>query len=90
MFRRIAAAEITRHLTRAGHTHSSATDTWQPGHRAQQASPTTIRIHHDGPDEADHLDRYVHTLRALGYTVTTEQRAGRRPSIRVTHRGPAE
>ncbi|MEU5624253.1 hypothetical protein [Streptomyces tendae] len=82
---RVLAAEIARTLTARGHTNSTAGPAWQPGHRATQASPKTVRLWHDGPDEQPHLDQYVTALRGAGYTVTTERRAGKRPSLRITY-----
>ncbi|MFF2852632.1 hypothetical protein ACFVT5_41025 [Streptomyces sp. NPDC058001] len=81
---RIAAAEVARTLTARGHTNSLTGPAWRPGHRATQASPTTARVWHDGPDEADHLDQYTAALGTAGYTVTTERAASRRPSLRIT------
>ncbi|MER7801217.1 hypothetical protein ABTX71_12890 [Streptomyces parvulus] len=80
----IAAAEIARKLTARGHTNSLTGPTWRPGHRATQASPKTVRIWHDGPDEQQHLDQYAEVLRAAGYTVTAERSANKRPRIKVT------
>ena len=84
MHRRLAAAEIARTLTAHGHTNSLTGPTWRPGHRVTQASPSTVRTWHDGPDETDHLDRYATALRTAGYTVTTERTAGKRPTLRIT------
>ncbi|MEU9333169.1 hypothetical protein AB0D49_08385 [Streptomyces sp. NPDC048290] len=81
---RVVAAVIARTLTAQGHTNALTGPSWQPGHRATQASPTTARVWHDGPDETDHLDQYANALRAAGYTVTTERAAGRRPSLRIS------
>lgn len=78
MHHRIAAAEVARTLTARGHTNSLT------GHRAVQASPTTVRIWHDGPDETEHLDQYATALQAAGYTVTAERPAGKRPSLKIT------
>ncbi|MFJ6348631.1 hypothetical protein ACIQKB_04040 [Streptomyces sp. NPDC092046] len=82
---RIHAIDIARELAAAGHTNSEKGHTWTPGFRVSQASPRTVRIHHDGPDEHTHLDQYATALRNLGYTVTSERPRGRRPSIRATH-----
>lgn len=84
MHHRIAATEVARGLTARRHTNSLTGPEWRPGHRATQASPTTVRIWHDGPDEQQHLDRYATALRAAGYTVTAEQSARKRPSLRVS------
>jgi hypothetical protein len=81
---RVFASEIARTLTARGHTNSLTGPTWRPGHRVTQASPKTVRIWHDGPDEPAHLDRYAVALRSAGYTVATEQRAGKRPALRIT------
>jgi len=80
----IAAVEIARALTARKHTNSLTGPAWRPGHRATQASKTTVRVWHDGPDEADHLDQYAAALRTAGYTVTAERPAAKRPSIKVT------
>jgi hypothetical protein len=81
----ITAAEIARHLTNHGHTNTTTGPAWQPGYRPVQASPRTIRIWHDGPDETHHLDQYTETLRAAGYTVTAEPGTdSRRPTLRIT------
>jgi hypothetical protein len=85
MHQRVFAAEIARTLTARGHTNSLTGPAWRAGHRVTQASPKTARLWHDGPDEPDHLDRYAAALRAAGYTVTAERRAGKRPSLRITH-----
>ncbi|MEV8417815.1 hypothetical protein AB0P45_30085 [Streptomyces niveus] len=84
MHYRVFAADIARTLTACGHTNSQTGPAWRPGHRATQASPTTARVHHDGPDEAEHLKRYATVLAADGFTVTAERAAGRRPSLRIT------
>ena len=89
MHHRVYAADIARTLTTHGHNNSLTGPTWRPGHRAQQASPSTVRLWHDGPDEADHLDQYAELLRADGCTVTAEQTTGKRPSLRIT-RQPAK
>ncbi|MEV8402608.1 hypothetical protein [Streptomyces niveus] len=81
---RVFAADIARTLTARGHNNSQTGPAWSPGHRATQASPTTARVHHDGPDEAEHLKRYATALTSDGYTVTAERAAGKRPSIRIT------
>lgn len=90
MTRRIVAADVTRQLTCAGHTYADGAATWRAGFRTAQASPRTVRIHHDGPDEAARLNEYADHLRASGYTVTTERPAGKRPRIRVTFTAPEE
>lgn len=82
---RIRAAEIARSLTARGHTNSLTGLVWRAGHRATQASPKSVRLWHDGPDEPDHLDRYAVALRTAGYTVTVERPVGKRPSLRITH-----
>ncbi|WP_405676762.1 hypothetical protein OG292_19190 [Streptomyces sp. NBC_01511] len=81
---RVFAATIARTLTTHGHTNAIAGPVWSPGHRVQQASPSTIRIWHDGPDEHDHLTAYTEVLKNAGYTVTAELTADKRPSLRVT------
>lgn len=86
MTSRIHANDIAHHLTAAGHTNGDARPAWAPGFRVAQASPRTVRIHHDGPDEQHHLDQYAQTLRSLSYIVTAEKPTGRRPRIRATHR----
>lgn len=78
------ASEVIRRLKAARHTHSETGPAWQPGFRAGQASPRTVRIWHDGPDEVAYLERYAETLRPHGYTVTLERRAGKRPALRIT------
>ncbi|MBW5420307.1 hypothetical protein GKQ77_01810 [Streptomyces sp. BG9H] len=84
MHHRIAAAEVARTLTARGHTNSLTGSAWRPGHRATQASPSTARLWHDGPDEQDHLDQYAQALRGAGYTVTAEHTADTRPRLRIT------
>ena len=84
MHQRVFAAEIARTLTAQGHTNSLTGPAWRPGHRSTQASPRTVRLWHDGPDEQDHLDQYAAALRTAGYTVTAERPAGKRPSLRIT------
>ncbi|MEU9792914.1 hypothetical protein AB0E27_20190 [Streptomyces sparsogenes] len=81
----IAAADVARHLTARRHTNSTTGPTWRAGFRAQQASPRTVRIWHDGPDETEHLDQYAQVLRAAGYTVTSERAKTKRPALRITH-----
>jgi hypothetical protein len=85
MTRCIPAYGVSTTLTRAGHTDSTRSSAWTPGHRVQQASPRTIRVWHDGPDEQLHLDQYATALRAAGFTVIPERRRGKRPTLRVTH-----
>lgn len=63
MHQRVFAAEVARALTARGHTNSLTGRAWRPGHRATQASPKTVRLWHDGPDEQNHLDRYAQALR---------------------------
>jgi hypothetical protein len=84
MTSRITARDVADHLATTGHTDSTRGPNWTPGHRTQQASPRTIRIWHDGPDEQHHLDQYTPVLQAAGYTVTVERPRGRRPALRVT------
>lgn len=83
--RSIRATDVATHLTRARHTDSTKGPEWQAGHRATQASPKTVRLWHDGPDEQQHLDQYARTLRGLGYNVTAERPKGKRPRLRITH-----
>ncbi|MEU8473730.1 hypothetical protein [Streptomyces hygroscopicus] len=85
MTSRIAAADVAEHLTTAGHTNAVRRRTWSPGYRATQASPRTVRLWHDGPDEPHHLEQYAKALRAVGYTVTPEHPEGERPRLRITH-----
>lgn len=86
MTRTIIAAEIARHLTAARHTNTITGPSWQPGFRAQQASPRTVRLWHDGDGEQGHLDQYATVLRAKGYTVIPERGTlRRRPALRITH-----
>lgn len=85
MTRRIHAFDLTRLLSKAGHTHADSGTEWVPGFRVAQASPRTSRVHHDGPDEVAHLHQYAAVLRAAGYTVTPERPARKRPRLRVTH-----
>ncbi|MFG3085095.1 hypothetical protein [Streptomyces parvulus] len=84
MHYRIPASEIARKLTARGHNNTLTGPTWQPGHRAAQASPTTVRVWHDGPDEQAHLDEYAGILRTAGFTVTAERPSGKRPSLRIS------
>lgn len=82
----LPAYTVARRLATHGHTNSARRRaTWAPGYRVQQASPRTVRIWHDGPDEQHHLDQYTACLRAAGYTVTPERPRGERPRIRITH-----
>ncbi|GAA4823967.1 hypothetical protein [Streptomyces ziwulingensis] len=85
MTSRLPAFRVADVLAAAGHTDATRGLSWRPGFRATQASPRTVRIWHDGQSEAQHLARYVATLRPLGYYVTAERPAGLRPRIRVTH-----
>ena len=81
----ITAAEVAHDLT-GRHTDSTTGPAWRPGFRAQQASPRTVRLWHDGDAEQDHLDRYAETLRAKGHTVILERgHLRRRPTLRITH-----
>ncbi|PAZ15635.1 hypothetical protein CLM62_12630 [Streptomyces sp. SA15] len=84
MHYQLRAVDIARTLTARGHTNSLTGPTWRPGHRSTQASPKTVRLWHDGLDEAAHLDRYAAALQAAGYTVAAERPAGKRPCLRVT------
>lgn len=71
-------------LHTAGHTDSTNGRAWRPGYRVTQASPRTVRLWHDGPDEPQHLDQYARVLRRKGYYVTVETPKGKRPRIKVT------
>jgi hypothetical protein len=84
MTRRIYASRVADTLRTAGHTDSTRGPAWQPGCRASQASPRTVRLWHDGHDEQAHLDQYAKALRAGGYTVIPERVRGKRPALRVT------
>lgn len=84
MHQRVFAAEVARALTARRYPNSLTGPVWRPGHRATQASPRTVRLWHDGPDEQDHLDRYAQALQAAGYTVTAERPSGKRPRLRIT------
>ncbi|WP_439947208.1 hypothetical protein [Streptomyces sp. BBFR109] len=85
MTSRITAYMVGDALADAGHTDATRGPAWRRGYRAYQASPRTVRLWHDGPDEQDHLDRYAKTLRAIGYTVNSERKHRKRPALRVTH-----
>lgn len=85
MTSRIAAFHVADHLSNAGHTDSMRQPAWTPGYRTRQASPRTVRVWHDGPDEQRHLDQYAQVLRAAGYTVNAERPKRKRPTLRVTH-----
>jgi len=85
MASRITAHAIAHILAEAGYTDATTGAAWTPGYRPVQASPRTVRIWHDGPDEQDRLDRYAETLRDAGYTVIPERTARKRPSLRITH-----
>lgn len=79
-----SAADVIRHLKAARHHHTETGPDWQPGFRAQQASPRTVRIWHDGPGEHTHLQQYLDALNGHGYHLTLERRAGKRPALRIT------
>ncbi|OLZ72605.1 hypothetical protein AVW11_03875 [Streptomyces amritsarensis] len=79
------ATDVAGHLASSKHAHSEGGTTWQPGYRCRQDSPRTVRVLHDGHDEASHLAAYAEDLKARGYTVTPERPTGRRPRLRVTH-----
>ncbi|MFJ1647950.1 hypothetical protein [Streptomyces sp. NPDC088258] len=81
---RVYTAEIARALTARRHINSQVGAAWRAGFRASQASPTTARVWHDGPDEQQYLDQYATVLQAAGYTVNLERPARKRPSIRIT------
>ncbi|CAM5265204.1 putative protein OS=Streptomyces fumanus OX=67302 GN=GCM10018772_05070 PE=4 SV=1 [Streptomyces fumanus] len=81
----LPAYHVTADLRAAGHTDSTRGRAWRPGFRAHQASPRTVRLWHDGPDEQHHLDQYAKELRRLGYYVTAEHPSGKCPRICVTH-----
>lgn len=82
--RRLPAYRVADDLREAGHPDATRGPAWRPGHRVTQASPKTVRLWHDGPDEQERLDQYVGVLRALGYYTTLEQPSGLRPRIRIT------
>ncbi|MFF2383703.1 hypothetical protein [Streptomyces sp. NPDC058108] len=84
MHHNLPAIEIARALAAGTHTDATRGTAWRPGYRAVQASPATVRLWHDGPDETDHLDQYTETLRTAGYTATVERPAGKRPSLRIS------
>lgn len=77
------ASDVIRRLKAARHVHSETGPVWRPGFRAGQASPRTVRVWHDGPDEADYLQRYADTLSRHGYYTTLEHRRGKRPALRI-------
>lgn len=79
-----SASDVIRRLKAARHTHAETGPAWQPGFRAGQASPRTVRIWHDGPNEAVFLQQYADTLSRHGYHTTLERRTGKRPALRVT------
>lgn len=82
----IAAAQVAHDLTTGRHPNATTGPVWQPGFRAVQASPRTVRLWHDGPDELDHLKLYAGRLREKGYTVIPEKgTTRRRPALRITH-----
>lgn len=75
---------VADHLRDAGHTDSTQGITWRPGYRVTQASPRTVRLWHDGPDEQQHLDQYARVLCRMGFYVTVERPKGKRPRVKVT------
>ncbi|MFF7946990.1 hypothetical protein [Streptomyces griseorubiginosus] len=75
---------IADNLRDAGHADSTKGTCWRPGFRVTQASPRTVRLWHDGPDEQQHLDAYTRVLLRKGYFVTVETPKGKRPRVRVT------
>ncbi|MET9099975.1 hypothetical protein [Streptomyces antibioticus] len=75
---------VADHLRHTGHTDSTKGPCWRPGYRVTQASPRTVRLWHDGPDEQEHLDQYARVLRRKGYYVTVETPRGKRPAVKVT------
>lgn len=81
----IIANDVAVRLTNARHINAVRRSAWAPGFRVGQASPRTVRIWHDGPDEQLHLDAYAVTLNAAGYTVIAERSPSKRPALRVTH-----
>lgn len=87
---RVTAAEIARTLTARCHPNALTGAEWRPGHRATQASPRTVRVWHDGPDEAARLDQYADALRKAAYTVTHERTTGKRPALRITKQDKGE
>ncbi|MFI8535390.1 hypothetical protein ACIGMX_34735 [Streptomyces aquilus] len=84
MTSRLPAFRVADDLRNAGHIDSTKGPAWRPGYRVTQASPRTVRLWHDGPDEQDHLDEYARVLRRRGYYVTMEKPKGKRPRVKVT------
>jgi hypothetical protein len=84
MTRCLPAFRVADDLHAAGHTDSTKGTAWRPGYRVTQASPRTVRLWHDGPDEQAHLDEYARLLRRKGYYVTVERPVGKRPRVKVT------
>ncbi|KOX32835.1 hypothetical protein ADL07_11780 [Streptomyces sp. NRRL F-4707] len=51
-------------------------DDWLPGWRAEQSGRRQVNVFHDGPGEADGLEKYRLELQAAGYCVIPDQQPG--------------
>jgi hypothetical protein len=49
---------------------------WDPGWRAAQSGRRQVNVFHDGPGEADGLERYALELQAAGFHVVPDQQPG--------------
>jgi hypothetical protein len=49
---------------------------WAPGYRVAQAGRRQVNVFHDGPGEADALERYRLALQTAGYHVVPDQQPG--------------
>ncbi|MPY47090.1 hypothetical protein [Streptomyces acidicola] len=49
---------------------------WEPGYRTAQAGRRMVHVFHDGPGEADQLEKYRLELQAAGFHVIPDQQPG--------------
>lgn len=77
MARHIRARDVDAVLAYGGYEPSEFTDgDWAPGYRTAQDGRRQVNVFHDGPGEADGLERYRLELQAAGFHVVADQQPG--------------
>ena len=78
MARHIRAADVDAVLAYNGYEPSEYDPVtgWAPGYRVAQDGRRQVNVFHDGPGEADGLDRYRLELQAAGFHVVPDQQPG--------------
>ncbi|MFI1485702.1 hypothetical protein [Streptomyces sp. NPDC020747] len=77
MTRHIRARDVDAVLAYSGYEQSEFVDgDWEPGYRIAQDGRRQVNVFHDGPGEADALERYRLQLQADGFHVVADQMPG--------------